>query len=353
MTLGAGPERCDDWELLLYPGVCWFVWDEDGEPAFSIAHDTRKYNGDTGRRFDAAFPPDIAYLLSEIVRDASELRAGAGKPILLAIPGDIRSWPGQIIRVLPSRFVIIWSEDGVMNGNGNDDRCDINEHIRSERAVRKANEKLNYFNAIVRHDIMNLVMGINGYIDIIEEIIDDEEAKLLLRKSRSLGDRVRRVAELTRSYQDLGTRPPSFIEVAESVNKILSRHEFTGKVEADVKLGGLLLFVDRMFDVVIYEIVRNSLQFGGTGVKMRFFIQPDPDGLLLVIEDTGPGVKPDEKEEIFARNYADRKGYGLYLASEILDITGVKIRETGTFGEGARFELIFPHDSYRCRDSSA
>lgn len=351
MTHGAGPDRLDDWEFLLHPGVCWSVWDDDGEPLFSAMNDSMVHTEDSGRRFDAAFPPDIAYLLSEIVRDASDLKAGAGRPILLAIPGDTRTWPGQITRVLPSRFVLIWSEEGVINGNGNGDTCDINEHIRSERAVRKANEKLNYFNAIVRHDIMNLVMGINGYIDIIEEITDDEEAKLLLRKSRSLGDRVRRVAELTRSYQDLGTRPPSFIEVAESVNKILSRHEFTGKVVADVRLGGLLLFVDRMFDVVIYEIVRNSLQFGGAGVHMRFFIQPDPDGLLLVIEDTGPGVKPDEKEEIFARNYADRKGYGLYLASEILDITGVKIRETGKFGEGARFELIFPHDSYRCKNS--
>lgn len=352
MTHRAGPDRFDDWEFLLHPGVCWFVWDEEGEPIFSTAIKARGDMDDSGRRFDAIFPPDIAYLLSEIIRDASELKAGAGRPILLAIPGDTRTWPGQITRVLSSRFVIIWSEEGGINGNGNGDTCDINDHIRSERAVRKANEKLNFFNAIVRHDIMNLVMGINGYLDIIEEIIDDEEARLLIRKSRSLGERVRRVAELTRSYQDLGTRPPLFIEVAESVHKIISRHEFTGKVEAEVKLGGLLLFVDRMFDVVIYELVRNSLQFGGAGVKMRFFIQPDPDGLLLVIEDTGPGIKPDEKEEIFARNYADRKGYGLYLASEILDITGVKIRETGKFGEGARFELIFPHDSYRCRNSS-
>lgn len=92
---------------------------------------------------------------------------------------------------------------------------------------------------------------------------------------------------------------------------------------------------------------KNSLQYGGDGVNISFSYDSVPEGMLLIIEDNGPGVKPECKERIFMRNYADRRGYGLYLAAEILDITGVKISETGVFGEGARFELIFPPDTFR------
>jgi hypothetical protein len=37
----------------------------------------------------------------------------------------------------------------------------------------------------------------------------------------------------------------------------------------------------------------------------------------------------------------------MFIAREILSITGISIRETGTFGEGARFEIRVPKGAYR------
>ena len=37
----------------------------------------------------------------------------------------------------------------------------------------------------------------------------------------------------------------------------------------------------------------------------------------------------------------------MYLSREILSLTGITIRETGTFGEGARFEIRVPKGAYR------
>jgi len=41
------------------------------------------------------------------------------------------------------------------------------------------------------------------------------------------------------------------------------------------------------------------------------------------------------------------QGFGLFLSREILAITGISIRETGTPGKGAVFELVVPPGSYR------
>lgn len=340
-------DRVHDWEVLLKPGVCWFIWDDDGTLVFSSPCERITSIITENMPVESIFPPDIAYLIHEMYRDGSELSLGAGKKIRLTIPGTDLVWPGSISRLSNGRFSLIWAEKEDVKPETEPESGSIQDHIRSERAVRKANEKLNYFNAIVRHDITNLIMGIVGYIDIIDEIVDDEEVRLLLRKSRDLGERIRRVAELTRTYQDLGIRPPGFIEAESSITKILERYEFSEMVTSDVNVTGLFIYVDRMFDAIIYEIVRNSLQYGGKGVHISFSFRKDPEGLVLIIEDSGPGIELDLKERIFSRNYADRRGYGLYLAAEILDITGISIRETGTFGEGARFEMIFPPDTYR------
>jgi signal transduction histidine kinase len=316
-------DRVHDWEVLLKPGVCWFIWDDDGTLVFSSPCERITSIITENMPVESIFPPDIAYLIHEMYRDGSELSLGAGKKIRLTIPGTDLVWPGSISRLSNGRFSLIWAEK---------------EDVKPEPESGSA---------IVRHDITNLIMGIGGYIDIIDEIVDDEEVRLLLRKSRDLGERIRRVAELTRTYQDLGIRPPGFIEAESSITKILERYEFSEMVTSDVNVTGLFIYVDRMFDAIIYEIVRNSLQYGGKGVHISFSFRKDPEGLVLIIEDSGPGIEPDLKERIFSRNYADRRGYGLYLAAEILDITGISIRETGTFGEGARFEMIFPPDTYR------
>ncbi|HMK15616.1 MAG TPA: sensor histidine kinase, partial [Methanomicrobiales archaeon] len=58
-------------------------------------------------------------------------------------------------------------------------------------------------------------------------------------------------------------------------------------------------------------------------------------------------VPPEEKELIFRRGTGRNTGYGLFIAREILSITGLSLTETGTFGEGARFEIRVPEGAYR------
>jgi signal transduction histidine kinase len=59
------------------------------------------------------------------------------------------------------------------------------------------------------------------------------------------------------------------------------------------------------------------------------------------------GIAENEKEKIFMGGYGKNTGFGLFLAREILAITGITIRETGIPGEGARFEITVPNGGYR------
>jgi signal transduction histidine kinase len=52
----------------------------------------------------------------------------------------------------------------------------------------------------------------------------------------------------------------------------------------------------------------------------------------------------------FERGYRKNTGLGLFLTREILNITGITIRETGEPGRGARFESTVPKEAYRRAD---
>ena len=53
------------------------------------------------------------------------------------------------------------------------------------------------------------------------------------------------------------------------------------------------------------------------------------------------------RRRIFERGFGKNTGLGLFLVREILAITGITIRETGTAGTGARFEITVPRGRYR------
>jgi len=77
------------------------------------------------------------------------------------------------------------------------------------------------------------------------------------------------------------------------------------------------------------------------------YYRADDSMLSLIIEDDGVGIAAGDKSRIFERGFGKNTGLGLFLTKEILAITGITIRETGTPGSGARFEITVPKGTYR------
>jgi signal transduction histidine kinase len=80
--------------------------------------------------------------------------------------------------------------------------------------------------------------------------------------------------------------------------------------------------------------------------------EPTVDGLLITVEDNGIGIPLDAKQNIFRKGFGKNTGFGLFLAREILAITGITIHETGTHGKGARFEITVPRGGFRVKGNA-
>jgi signal transduction histidine kinase len=67
--------------------------------------------------------------------------------------------------------------------------------------------------------------------------------------------------------------------------------------------------------------------------------------VVLSVEDNGPGIKREDSGRIFEPFFsttAGGTGLGLSLVQKTVEAHGGVIRETGTYGEGARFEILLP-----------
>jgi signal transduction histidine kinase len=93
--------------------------------------------------------------------------------------------------------------------------------------------------------------------------------------------------------------------------------------------------------------VENTLLHGGAVTTIRITARESGDGAAIIIEDNGTGIPVFDKEKIFSKGYGRNAGLGLFLVQEILSITGIRIRESGEYHKGSRFELLVPPEGYR------
>ena len=223
---------------------------------------------------------------------------------------------------------------------------DITERKQAEEALRIANKKLNLLGSITGHDILNQLTVMMGYKDLMKESLKDERLLDFLSKIGKAGENVKQMLEFRREYDRIVAEEPEWVNVAEIINRVAADLPFRD-VSLTIDLDSLGIFSDPLIGKVFYNLLQNSLQHGGDLAKIRVYHRRTGDGITLIIEDDGVGVPEKEKESIFEYGYGKHRGYGLYHIKEILSIYQMNIKETGTPGEGARFEIRIPHSRYR------
>ncbi len=214
-------------------------------------------------------------------------------------------------------------------------------------ALEQANRKLNLLSGMTRHDIKNKLTGVMGYLELAKGSTKDPELIEYLSRVEFSATAIRQQIEFTKEYENLGVKRPLWQELAIVLEAVIKMID-PGPVAVENEAPGLFVYADPMLDKVLSCLVENAKKHGETITKIRISGTPVPAGYLLVVEDDGVGVPADRKEKIFNKNVGKGSGgFGLFLAREILSITGITIAETGEPGAGARFEISIPSGKFR------
>jgi signal transduction histidine kinase len=225
-------------------------------------------------------------------------------------------------------------------------RVEISERKRFEEAIQLANRKLNTLSSITRHDILNQITALGMYLSLAREMESDPAINDYLIKIDQITQLIQKQIRFTRDYQNIGTTSPLWQRAQLIVDNTVTDLQF-GKVALESDLNNLEVYADMLLEKVFYNLLDNALRHGEKITKIRFYFRRDDARLTVICEDDGVGIPVHAKEKIFRREFYRNTGYGLFLVSEILGITGLSIQETGEFGKGARFEIVVPPGSYR------
>lgn len=220
------------------------------------------------------------------------------------------------------------------------------------KELEQATKKLHLLGSITRHDALNQVTVILGWLEVIGETVDDKGTQERLKKIKEASLNLLKYMQFTGIYERVGTKRPEWIELGNAVSQSLFG---LGPREFELRnvLSGVHVYGDLMLPKVFRNLADNSIAHGGEITSVSFTWREVPDGLLIVYEDDGVGIPGDMKEKIFGRiPKTGRKSLGLYLSREILSITGISIAETGEQGKGARFEMHVPEDHYRIGEAA-
>jgi signal transduction histidine kinase len=124
-------------------------------------------------------------------------------------------------------------------------------------------------------------------------------------------------------------------------------HISTGEFQHSLETGDLEIYADPLLEKACQGLFENSVKHGDHVTRVRVWHRATPGGATIIFEDDGIGIPHEQKESIFLRSGGRAAVRGLFFIREILDITGVTIKENGEPGKGARFEMTVPDGMYR------
>ena len=219
---------------------------------------------------------------------------------------------------------------------------------KTQEAYRQANTKLNLLSSITRHDILNQLTALKGYLELSEYSVNDPDTlREYFTRVRQNADTIEHQILFTREYQDIGVKAPSWQSINLSIIRAKGALNLKD-VEVFLDRLDLEVYADPLFDKVFYNLIENALVYGGNQLTtIRITTRESDRGLTIVCEDDGAGISEPDKKRLFERGHGKHTGLGLYLSREILLITGITISENSLPGSGARFEIHVPQEAYR------
>lgn len=232
----------------------------------------------------------------------------------------------------------------------------LNDELRNESSERKkyaealelANKKLRFLGHLTRHDIKNQLTVMRGWLSMAREESDKKEVATMMSKTEKAAHTIESLLDFSSEFERVGLSEPLWLDVSQLFREGV-RGLDTHMLTVDLDLDGLEILGESMFSKVFRNLADNTLRHGEKATRISVSHEVRPDGLVIVYEDDGIGIENEARAKLFQRGYGKNTGLGLYLTKEILDSSGMTIRETSVPGRGVRFEILVPSGKFRLR----
>lgn len=249
---------------------------------------------------------------------------------------------------------------------------DVTEHRRAEEALRVALErereaagrlraldemKTTFLHA-VSHELRTPLSAVLGFALTLEreEIqLDPRERRDLIRR---LAANARKLDQLLSDLLDLDRLDRGIVEprrrptdVAALVRRTIENSEILGVRPVRVRAELVVVSLDApKVERIVENLLANAIRHTPPHTPVWVRVQPERDGVLLIVDDEGPGVPPELRESIFepfrrgpdAPRHSPGVGIGLSLVGRFAELHGGRAWVQERAGGGASFRVFLP-----------
>jgi len=224
---------------------------------------------------------------------------------------------------------------------------DITDLKLAEETVKSANTKLNTLTQITRHDIINQLTILLGYIEHLETILPDKaDIKMPAEKIKNAAHTIQNLIIFTREYQNLGTELARWHPLDDIIHKAMDNAGATS-VKLTMDPTPVSIYADPLIERVFENLVNNSIRYGEKVSEIRISFNGSDHKGKIIFEDNGTGIPAAQKSRIFSKGAGKTPAFGLFISKEILGYHDISIKETGEPGKGARFEIEVPRARFK------
>jgi signal transduction histidine kinase len=236
------------------------------------------------------------------------------------------------------------------------------------QALQKANIELSQADklkrdlmAVASHELRTPLGNILGYATLLHEDATEDNKPLAASiltastKLRAVLDDIANMNLLYTGEADLdltATTIQQILEYAkEEVKVTVSKEDHTVKYKIPNEPLSIKVDLPKM-SVVFVNLLLNAIRFTPNDGEIVLSVEDRDDEVLVVIADTGRGIKEENLEKIFEVFYQEEDhmtrrygglGLGLSIARELVNLHGGRIwAESEGLGKGATFRVALP-----------
>ncbi|WP_420580647.1 sensor histidine kinase [Reichenbachiella sp.] len=236
------------------------------------------------------------------------------------------------------------------------------ETISTQSAhLQKHVEEKEYIIRILAHDLKNPLSNITSLIHLVNEEEDpvarNKFVEMINQSAEKSQDLINSVLEMDFSDQQSLMINWENVDLKEMLKEMveqmeLSAHKKQIKLLLEDSLGSAMVKGDRTYMPLIFEnFISNALKFSEYNTQVKIYIENQAGLVQVKVSDQGPGIKVEEREQLFKKfsklsarptDGESSSGLGLSLAKRYAELLNGRVWYEGELGIGSTFGVEFP-----------
>jgi len=229
------------------------------------------------------------------------------------------------------------------------------ENLRRQQEQVIALEKMAAWREIARvlaHEIKNPLTPMQLMVRQIQDEYkgqDEKYRQTLAECCRIIDEEIEQLRQLVREFSDFARMPElhpalgSLNELATEVARLYSKRPIGLQLQPTLPK---LNFDGEAMRRVLINLIENAMQASSTAkITLKTHHFPNANQIAIAVEDTGPGIAPENLSRIFEPYFSTKKsgiGLGLAIVKRIAEEHGGMITVSSEVGRGSSFVCSFP-----------